>query len=277
MRELSDAKVPARKHIHPVIPHPLEVIMKALRSLTLCALFVGLTACGTPSVQQSLSGDLAEPTEPQAQPGLYLDQARDATPEEIQMVKAIWSMSPEATSAMLDKLDSAAPDAQLGLLKQSIASQQQLNALGSYPGGLTWAEFKLCAAHPIKCSKTKGYADDALAEAKRQFSDGLYLGRGDAFRHGYWNALMASYIDYSWAVDFATAHESETPNGNDKSMDLWNNREGRLSSGTSSTSRSTLISRIRTKILSGSSTKCLRGEVKSGALIYTNSRSCKVR
>lgn len=50
----------------------------------------------------------------------------------------------------------------------------------------------------------------------------------DAFRHAYWNALMARDIDYHFAEDYATAHE-RIP-GNDparEAMDLYNNEVGR--------------------------------------------------
>lgn len=248
--------------------------MKSRGSVSFVAgvLLVGLLAsCG--SVPPSLEVEAL--SEPLAQPGLYLNEAAVVTPEQAELVKAIWSMTPEATTELVRQLEAAPSSAQLDILKQNVAQQKTLNALGSYPGGLTAAEFKMCAAHPINCSKTKGYANDALAEAKRQFADGLYLGRGDAFRHAFWNGLMVSGISYSWAYDFATAHESETPSGNDKSMDLHNNRTGRLASA-SGVSRSTLISRMRSKV-TGGSTKCLRGERASGALIYTNTTSCKNR
>lgn len=244
-----------------------------VRSLTLGALLLTtLSACGTQTLPEA---DSTLPAEPLAQPGTYLNQTTDVTPEQIEMVKAIWSMTPEATRALVGTIEAAPESAQLGLLEQGLNEQKALGALGSYPGGLTWEEFKLCSAHPIKCNKTKGYADDALAEAGRQFADGAYLGRADAFRHAFWNALMVSGIDYGWAVDFATAHESETPAGNDKTMDLRNNATGRLASG-AGVARSTLVTRIRSKVLNGA-TYCLRGQVKSGALITTNYSSCANR
>ncbi|WP_146160757.1 DUF6973 domain-containing protein [Deinococcus arcticus] len=235
-------------------------------------LITALASCGTQVLPQT---DTALPAEVLAQPDTYLNQPVNVTPEKIEMVKAIWSMTPEATKALVATLEAAPEHAQLGLLQQRLNEEKALGALGSYPGGLTWEEFKLCSAHPIKCNKTKGYADDALAEAGRQFRDGAYLGRADAFRHAFWNALMVSGIDYGWAVDFATAHESEAPSGNDKTMDLRNNATGRLASG-AGVARSTLVSRIRSKVLTGA-TYCLRREVKSGALITTNSTPCANR
>lgn len=53
-------------------------------------------------------------------------------------------------------------------------------------------------------------------------------GHANAFRHAYWNALMAQRFGEEWAADFATAHERDpgahpTP----VAMDLYNNEVGR--------------------------------------------------
>lgn len=74
------------------------------------------------------------------------------------------------------------------------------------------------------------YADAATASntaSSLYEADTLYLGNGDAFRHTYWNALMANDIGESKAAAFATAHEAETPDGVDRTMDLNNNDVGR--------------------------------------------------
>ncbi|WP_408609373.1 DUF6973 domain-containing protein [Caldicellulosiruptor changbaiensis] len=73
-----------------------------------------------------------------------------------------------------------------------------------------------------------GYKADT--EDREKYNDSvLHNGNGDAFRHAYWNALMVKYIDYSWAYDWATAHE-EGATGQpaiEKEMDLYNNMMGR--------------------------------------------------
>lgn len=53
-------------------------------------------------------------------------------------------------------------------------------------------------------------------------------GHRDAFRHAYWNALMAQKYGENWASAFATAHEGVPGNtANREAMDLYNNQIGR--------------------------------------------------
>ncbi|MCL1500809.1 XVIPCD domain-containing protein [Xanthomonas nasturtii] len=57
-----------------------------------------------------------------------------------------------------------------------------------------------------------------------QFNDG----HRDAFRHTYWNALLAKEFGNEWAQSFATAHEGMPGNpANREAMDLYNNQIGR--------------------------------------------------
>ncbi|WP_407470059.1 XVIPCD domain-containing protein [Xanthomonas campestris] len=53
-------------------------------------------------------------------------------------------------------------------------------------------------------------------------------GHRDAFRHTYWNALLAKEFGNEWAQAFATAHEGRPGNpANREAMDLYNNKVGR--------------------------------------------------
>lgn len=53
-------------------------------------------------------------------------------------------------------------------------------------------------------------------------------GHRDAFRHAYWNALMARDLGQDWTEQFATAHEAVPGNPGDfEAMDLYNNSIGR--------------------------------------------------
>ncbi|SUE29895.1 Uncharacterised protein [Nocardia farcinica] len=53
-------------------------------------------------------------------------------------------------------------------------------------------------------------------------------GHGDAFRHMYWNALMAQEFGADWTETYATAHEKTGGNNPQReAMDLWNNQLGR--------------------------------------------------
>ncbi|HVG48080.1 MAG TPA: hypothetical protein VM899_08100 [Rubellimicrobium sp.] len=53
-------------------------------------------------------------------------------------------------------------------------------------------------------------------------------GHNDAFRHAYWNALMAKHFGEDFAAAFASAHEGVPGNAADReAMDLHNNELGR--------------------------------------------------
>lgn len=58
-----------------------------------------------------------------------------------------------------------------------------------------------------------------------------YNGKGDAFRHAYWNALSAMRIGVSLTQSLTTAHENMPPeylyNYKENEMDYYNNEVGR--------------------------------------------------
>ena len=93
--------------------------------------------------------------------------------------------------------------------------------------GLTAAEKALVLMNPLKAYKSRTTANDAVAATTSLFTGSAYLTRADAFRHSYWNWLMSQCCTVEWATAFATAHESEVPNTDDKRMDLNNNMVGR--------------------------------------------------
>ncbi|WP_161603756.1 DUF6973 domain-containing protein [Clostridium pasteurianum] len=93
---------------------------------------------------------------------------------------------------------------------------------------LNSAELALVAAYPSQAVFVYADANTALSTAQSLYqSSTLYLGNGDAFRHTYWNGLMAKDIGETYASYFANAHEAQTPSGPDKTMDLNNNDVGR--------------------------------------------------
>lgn len=82
--------------------------------------------------------------------------------------------------------------------------------------------------------------DDAITEAERRFSpereptqEEANDGHLDAFRHAYWNALLARKFGPDFARKFTNAHEGVTENGRPvnpadrEAMDLYNNEVGR--------------------------------------------------
>ncbi|KAG0644410.1 hypothetical protein HOY80DRAFT_878524 [Tuber brumale] len=79
------------------------------------------------------------------------------------------------------------------------------------------------------CSKAKDHAGEALTAAEQNFpASTLHNGKGDAFRHCYWNARMTVDMGKGTAKTFADLHEEggDGPAA-EKDMDLSNNASGR--------------------------------------------------
>lgn len=112
-------------------------------------------------------------------------------------------------------------------------------------------EKALVLSNPIKAIKTRTATNEALAATNQLFTGSLYLTRADAFRHSYWNWLMSNCCGVEWATAFATAHESNIPNNDDKRMDLNNNMVGRrlFSSAPTSTPAAAQASLLDYKLL----------------------------
>ncbi|QGY45265.1 hypothetical protein GM418_16775 [Maribellus comscasis] len=74
-------------------------------------------------------------------------------------------------------------------------------------------------------------AQFATWEAENLFPNSLYNGKGDAFRHAYWNALNRIDLGYELAESLTTAHENKPSTYHfsykEKEMDLFNNEVGR--------------------------------------------------
>jgi len=95
-------------------------------------------------------------------------------------------------------------------------------------GPLTNAEFFLLLAAGKYYTAMTGWASwRAQSEANTQWPGNQGNTKADAFRHAFWNELMSKYLSVGWAQAYATAHESETADGNAKRMDLNNNAVGR--------------------------------------------------
>lgn len=73
-----------------------------------------------------------------------------------------------------------------------------------------------------------GMADQAMEAAINTYPQSVDDGHGDAFRHAYWNALMAQRFGPEWTEMYGTAHEKSGGNPpNREAMDLFNNQLGR--------------------------------------------------
>ena len=89
------------------------------------------------------------------------------------------------------------------------------------------AEKEFIFAHPVKAYKIYKSSLKAFEKTDYYYEGNHSLDNGDAFRHGYWNALMARTVGVTSAKEFADAHESEDSTGLDLEMDLYNNEQGR--------------------------------------------------
>lgn len=88
------------------------------------------------------------------------------------------------------------------------------------------AEKKLCSNYPDFCASS--FALGQVAELKAKRYGKLHNGKGDAFKHAYWSALMAFYHSELWAKALGNAHEMRPNNPKiEKRMDLHNNAVGR--------------------------------------------------
>lgn len=105
--------------------------------------------------------------------------------------------------------------------KENQPSTYAYNILGK---NATKEELLLVVKYPTQSVKIFNNSSTASNTASSLYkAETLYLGNGDAFRHAYWNALNLKSVGADIAKAFANAHESETPEGNDKTMDLRNN------------------------------------------------------
>jgi len=95
-------------------------------------------------------------------------------------------------------------------------------------------ERALCKAARLVCVRVLVSAAQARLASKIAYSDGDVGGRIDAFRHTYWNALMASKVGAAHAKAWGDAHETGNPfdkgTTSDRrlaEMDYFNNERGR--------------------------------------------------
>lgn len=94
-------------------------------------------------------------------------------------------------------------------------------------GLLTWSEWGSAIWSPLDALSANSAANEALTAAEKCGLSGLHNGPADAFRHCMWNCLMTQKIGACKAKVFADAHETESVNKDETSMDLHNNLVGR--------------------------------------------------
>lgn len=151
----------------------------------------------------------------------------------------------------------------------------------SLPAGyeaLNAEEKRLVKLYPSQAAQV--YVASKLAEERTYalFQNGIHNGNGDAFRHAYWNAEMATMLaGYGTGFNvnngkasaklWADAHENGSAGqpSLEKQMDLYNNDVGR-SVVTKKMSSKSLEAAVLTKVDNGS---CRR--ISGNSLIQTNS------
>lgn len=98
-----------------------------------------------------------------------------------------------------------------GALGKSAEMQACLRSIGAY-----------------KCGQARLNVNAAINMAKAYYPSSTHNGKGDAFRHSYWNALMCKSIGCSNAKIVADNHERYNPGPQkEHDMDYYNNQKGR--------------------------------------------------
>ena len=152
--------------------------------------------------------------------------------------------------------------------KEHQPSTYAYNILGK---NATKEELLLVAKYPTQSVKIFNNSSTASNTASSLYkAETLYLGNGDAFRHAYWNALNVKSVGADIAKAFANAHESETPEGNDKTMDLRNNTVGRnIGRIYSNSSNATIKNKVIEAVNQGRLYRLYNNNIK-GKLITTD-------
>gem|GEM_PF-4051842 len=121
-------------------------------------------------------------------------------------------------------------------------------------GGMNGAEKSFCSL-PSRwsiCNTARQDSNTASSAAQRSFASSLHNGKGDAFRHCYWSALMTIHMGRATAAGFGDRHEMIDGNPNiERVMDQRNNAIGRDSVGISTGSPSVAASRCASRARSG--------------------------
>ena len=164
-----------------------------------------------------------------------------------------------------------------GVIKTTIETNIEENQHSTYAYNIlgknaTKEELLLVAKYPTQSVKIFNNSSTASNTASSLYkAETLYLGNGDAFRHAYWNALNVKSVGADIAKAFANAHESETPEGNDKTMDLRNNTVGRnIGRIYSNSSNATIKNKVIEAVNQGRLYRLYNNNIK-GKLITTDS------
>lgn len=154
------------------------------------------------------------------------------------------------------------------------SSSNEMVTLSYYsPTDLNPLEQALYDQNPWKGLQALWEGNKAVNEAQERYNGSLHNDNGDAFRHAYWNAMMVKHIDYSWAYDWATAHEegAEGQPAIEGKMDLYNNMMGRLIGNANKSKSDEEIADIIQEAVRNGEMKI----IANGNLVPTNSKGEK--
>lgn len=119
----------------------------------------------------------------------------------------------------------------------STISLDSINYLKSILSTMNETQIKLFNEYPIETGLAFVLAETAKNKTTEMFFISGVGDRSDAFKHGYWNALMVKYLPYNLAMKFGNAQEDHGNSGQagdgftfeeHTKMDLNNNMVGRV-------------------------------------------------
>jgi len=195
-------------------------------------------------------------------PRLPLSQSPASMQEDVHTLEYYQARADEIVSVdlavlaeMTEKIIHEKPDITEAELREALFNnlrelKKQVDA-GKVPLAKVSGSTALCSEelwlllwNPWNVSPTKQASDDASNEARRQWPKDQYQTKADAFRHAFWNILLAKRISLTWAEKYTNAHEACHQGNLDKAMDLHNNYVGRTIYKSYSTKSESLLSSI---------------------------------
>lgn len=157
-----------------------------------------------PKGQDASASDALEKRINAADPDQVLQALEDLRKEGVKM-----DSTPDFEERLDKKLEGlpAAP-------KQAAAADVEPLALGP-------AELRLCLSFKSFCATS--FALAKVAERKAKHYGKMHNGKGDAFKHAYWSALMTLYLTEPWAKALGNAHEARPKNPKRHRRPAWAN------------------------------------------------------
>jgi hypothetical protein len=95
-------------------------------------------------------------------------------------------------------------------------------------GSLNTQEQALCWDSPVQCAMVGLYASWASEWAAQIEPNGSHNGPQDALRHAAWSGRIALEYNAHISLEWTDAHESDSTEPDETTMDLYNNTVGRL-------------------------------------------------